>query len=425
MLAAQPDDQGSIGWHELAGTALSKATEKGRPICPPEEESLHGVTGCSAVIRAWGSAVADTKRNRLILWGGGHNDYYGNELYALELGNTPARMVRLNEPTRPGNGIYGCKCSSPASGACNLADIPPPPATGYKAPNSRHTYNQIEYLPETDSMFAFGGFTAGCVGVAHDDAWVADLHALEADASAKIWTRIDGELKTSGLRPGKASGSPFGGNFAYDPGRKAVWYDDQVGLFLFDPNTKTVVEKGEIPVGPYGAMALNPESGVLLFASWDGQKQSNRLTIASTLLRGSIRGSDITEKMSTCKSMLSAGRLNSIGLVFDPVWKVFVAWPNFGSSIFLINPSAKPLPIAGAMSGMQDQFLPYSCTELTSDMLGHTQGPKDSAHTGEKHSSNGTFGRFRYFPEMDAYALCSDADTNCFLLRLRAKERHQ
>lgn len=417
--AGSPDDLSAVGWHELPGTALTKAMVNGHSICPPEEPSIHGVSGCGAVIRAWGSAVADTKRNRLILWGGGHNDYYGNELYALELGKTPVRMVRLNEPTRPGNGIYGCQCTSPVTGACNIPEIPPPPATGPKAPNSRHTYNQIEYLPEADAMFAFGGFTAGCIGVAHDDAWIADFAALERDNASAFWKRIDGDLKSSGIKPGKA-GSAYGGNIAYDPSRKAVWLSDQVGLFLLDPMSRTVADKGEVPIGSYGAMALNPESNVLLFVSWDSQKQSNRITVASTNLRGSIRGSDITERMPTCKAMFSNGRLNNVGLVFDPVWKVFVAWPNFGDSVYLINPASKPVTISSppVLSG---EVAGYGCMEVTGEMLGRTHGPADSAHSGEKHTSNGTYGRFRYFPSLDSFALCSDSNVNCYLLRLRAK----
>jgi len=35
---------------------------------------------------AWSGGALDTKRDRLVIWGGGHADYYGNELYAFYLG---------------------------------------------------------------------------------------------------------------------------------------------------------------------------------------------------------------------------------------------------------------------------------------------------------------------------------------------------
>src|SRR6267142_3701593 len=37
------------------------------------------------VIDAWSGATFDTAHNRLLLWGGGHSDYAGNELYAFSL----------------------------------------------------------------------------------------------------------------------------------------------------------------------------------------------------------------------------------------------------------------------------------------------------------------------------------------------------
>ena len=72
---------GHLGWHELPGTAL-------RTICPPNrfggsDYSFHDY--CQNVTAAWNSAVMDTRRNRLVVWGGGHADYLGNELYALDV----------------------------------------------------------------------------------------------------------------------------------------------------------------------------------------------------------------------------------------------------------------------------------------------------------------------------------------------------
>src|ERR1043165_5863805 len=36
-----------------------------------------------AVMVAWSSGVYDTDRERLVVWGGGHSDYAGNEVYAF------------------------------------------------------------------------------------------------------------------------------------------------------------------------------------------------------------------------------------------------------------------------------------------------------------------------------------------------------
>ena len=81
-----------LGWDRIPNTKL-------RAVCPtPDSVSSFSYPGsCSAVIGAWSGAVADTKRQRLLIWGGGHNDYYGNEVYSLNLGSK--KMERLTNPT--------------------------------------------------------------------------------------------------------------------------------------------------------------------------------------------------------------------------------------------------------------------------------------------------------------------------------------
>src|SRR5881394_4000718 len=69
--------QAMVGWQELPNTKLQDA-------CPPDNFGGQNYAfnfNCRMVISAWGGAIADTSRNRLILWGGGHSDYAGNELY--------------------------------------------------------------------------------------------------------------------------------------------------------------------------------------------------------------------------------------------------------------------------------------------------------------------------------------------------------
>src|SRR5690349_15868308 len=79
-----------VGWTQLSPkTQLSK-------VCPPAKDGYDFSSNCKNVIAAWSGGIADIARNRMIIWGGGHTDYYGNELYALNL--SEETMVRLNEP---------------------------------------------------------------------------------------------------------------------------------------------------------------------------------------------------------------------------------------------------------------------------------------------------------------------------------------
>src|SRR5712692_1503078 len=82
---APPLPPGPAGWTRHAGQTIKR-------VCPPDPSPPS--EGCSAVVADWSGGIADTRRNRLIIWGGGHTGYYGNELYAFNL--TSNTLVRLN-----------------------------------------------------------------------------------------------------------------------------------------------------------------------------------------------------------------------------------------------------------------------------------------------------------------------------------------
>src|SRR5690242_15119827 len=126
-----------LGWSSIPDTSLVSK-------CPDIPE-IHGVEGCRAIIDDWGSALADTKRNRLVLWGGGHNGYFGNEIYALDLQALALR--RLTEP-------------STGSSLSNLQTCPEAFTDG--TPNARHDYNGLQYLSKADRYFFWGAGLAPC-----------------------------------------------------------------------------------------------------------------------------------------------------------------------------------------------------------------------------------------------------------------------
>ena len=51
-----------------------------------------------SLINAWNGGTVDTARSRLLVWGGGHADYYGNEMYALDLPEHEHQAHRRAEP---------------------------------------------------------------------------------------------------------------------------------------------------------------------------------------------------------------------------------------------------------------------------------------------------------------------------------------
>jgi len=96
--------------------------------------------GVKGVMSLWSGGAYDTKRDRLIIWGGGHKGYAGNEIYAFDVNalkweriNDPS--LKVNErPTKRGRYVDGL-------------------------PRSCHTYNYVQYVLAIDRFCSFG--TAG------------------------------------------------------------------------------------------------------------------------------------------------------------------------------------------------------------------------------------------------------------------------
>lgn len=147
----------------------------------------------------------DTKRNRLIVWGGGHNDYYGNELYAVNIGSLS--IERLNNPSVPTN--LG---KSPVG---TLAD---------GKPNARHTYDGLSYMENTDRMFAFGGAWAASEGTFGQDTWTLNLANL-------TWQKMNPAGPIPRGIPGIVT--------SYDKNTGLVFLHDDSSLYTYNFSTDT------------------------------------------------------------------------------------------------------------------------------------------------------------------------------------------
>src|SRR5262245_48811183 len=65
------------GWNVIPQTLL-------QTVCPPDTPDYDFSTACRHILDGAPAAVADTCRNRLVVWGGA---YEGNEVYALDIGH--------------------------------------------------------------------------------------------------------------------------------------------------------------------------------------------------------------------------------------------------------------------------------------------------------------------------------------------------
>jgi len=279
----------SLGWHEIPNTQLF-------PLCPPDA-SLQGHNGCRSVIAAWNGGVADDKRNWLVFFGGGHADYGGNEVYALDLNSL--KMVRLTNSSLPPPS--DCNSESTADGN----------------PVSRHTYGGIAYIESVDKIFLHGGARYPCGG--------GSLATWIFDEEAAKWTRKD---PTNGARiePTCCNYMSFS---AYDRKTDKVYLFDDSKFWSYDYQTNAYTLLVTQDGVDYHQSAVIDEYRRLFLMFGNGQVWS-----ASIADRKKVRLLNLSAKLSGCAVLQNA---LYPGLAYDSREKAVVGWAG-GDSVFLFNP---------------------------------------------------------------------------------------
>ncbi len=272
-----------LGWHEIPNTTLE-------PRCPAEP-SIQGVGGCRSVIDAWNGGVADLKRERLILWGGGHTDYYGNEVYALDLRSSS--MSRLTDPS-PVTNVNECPEGYPDG-----------------RPSSRHTYGGLTYDPIQDAMVTFGGSKANC-GAMSTAIWKLDLSKVQ-------WSTMEPH------RGSKFYYAP-GITSDFDPNTGMIYVSDRQNFFRYNSSKNMLTELTALPNVDYHLTAVvDPERRLFLMMGGPGQLWSIEIGPHS---KHEVR--DWSSQVQGCEKLL---HFVSPGLAYDPLQHLLVGWGGGNSVI--------------------------------------------------------------------------------------------
>jgi Ca2+-binding RTX toxin-like protein len=106
------------------------------------------------IITAWSSMTWDPNRHHLIIWGGGHANYAGNDVYRFYAADLRWHRASLPSAVYP---RFNDRRFFTVDGALN-------------APISSHTYDNQEFLPQLDRFITFGGasYNAGRIFVLDD-----------------------------------------------------------------------------------------------------------------------------------------------------------------------------------------------------------------------------------------------------------------
>lgn len=349
------------GWQDLSGTHLQDS-------CPANNfggQTYAFNSYCRNVIYAWSGGFADTSRNRLIVWGGGHTDYYGNEIYSLNLAANPVTLTRLNDPS-PIN-------SDPSTCPAALSD---------GKPNSRHTQNNMVYMPNVDKMFVLHGAVACGNGSGAKDTWTLDMASL-------TWQRMD---PVNGYNPAGGGYAPnTWANAAYDPNTQTVLveWNDILLQYTYSTNAyKQLNTSGHVPYA--GTGVIDPKRKLFIFMGAEYESTAPHIMAIDISPGSTYAVQDWSSSVTGCDTLASA---NYPGLTYDSALDRIVGWPNAGNSVYLFNPDTK------------------TCSVQT-----FANGPQSPPPT----NLSGTFGRFQYFPALQAYGLVSSATLDAFLLRITA-----
>jgi hypothetical protein len=322
----------TVGWSQIPNTLMGT-------VCQG------GANSCAAVITAWNSGVYDSQRHRLIIWGGGHGDYSGNEIYALNLRGTPT-FERLNNTTAGGCSMESCD--------------------GGQTPNSRHTYDGIEYIPGADRMWAIAGAPAG-VG------WCA----LNCEPS--VWTFNFADKTWKGTTPsGSLPGEGAGFISGWDPNTNRIIMGNCSKLFAYNLTTDTYVQLGSLSIDYHLCGVVDPKRKKFVAIG------SNSAYVCD--ISGS--GSADAVALTTTGGSAIVGSAYP-GLAYDPVRDRIVAW-NGGNTVYSLDMDTKV---------------------WTADT--YTGGPGAA-------QGNGTYGRWAYSSALNAFVLVNSITQNAFVFRFTA-----
>lgn len=297
-----------IGW-----TQLSPKTQLSN-VCPPPKYGYDFRSNCKNVIAAWSGGIADVARNRLIIWGGGHTDYYGNEVYALNVSDQT--MVRLNDP--------GPILSPNAENASVLAD---------GTPNSRPTYNGLAYIAHADRMFAFSGSLASNSGNSDDRTWTLDLSSMQ-------WRAMD---PVKGDKPKSAVGVVSD----YDPNTRSVFLHDTSGFFQYTYETNAYVHLSDFAIDYHNSAVIDPKRKLFFIIGGQAPNTPNSNVIQVVDISRGSKYALQNWKTSGCGPLPSAGYP---GVAYDPVPDRIVGWAG-GNTVYIFNPDTKSCTTSSTPDG--------------------------------------------------------------------------
>lgn len=281
------DDLAPGHWYEVPNSRLEQVNPCPDVACPP------GNTGLKSVMIAWSGGTLDTTRHRLLVWGGGHADYSGNELYAFNIDTMT--WERLTDP-------------SPTSGGSTWL-------YGDGRPRSMHTHTYIEYVPDLDKFVSFGG--------------VAPYPVSGTTRSVFAYDFARSSWETSSIPAVPSGGTARGANAVYDPATGDVWVISantaDSRLHRYDTSANSWSSYAKQFVDLYTVAAIDPGRRLLVTVG-NGQ-----------ILAWDLRNPEAAPFVPSTSGDRALESRGAPGFVFDSNVRKFVGWGS-GSRVYVLDP---------------------------------------------------------------------------------------
>jgi hypothetical protein len=256
-----------------------------------------GNTGPPSVMSTWSSGAYDTKRDRLIVWGGGHWDYSGNEVYVFDVNTLVWQRL-----TTPSTDVSGSGPYYPDG-----------------KPRARHTYDYVEYVPPPfDRFCTFGGVSLyPGVNSTYTDCFNFDTLQWQRFADSPSYG--------------------FGAPAVYDPVSGRLWQHGSspspTRLASYNPSTNTWTIRGDYEQDleyVSGAVGVVDPLRRRFLIIGNGVAASFNLDAS-----GTIPMQNLKPQMTGATGIIDS---KTHGLAYDPVSDRIVGWDG-GANVYVLDMS--------------------------------------------------------------------------------------
>lgn len=400
-LRAQIVPTGTPGWRKISYSQFQGGENTNScpsPVPPPAGDDT---VGCVSMIVSWNGGIVDTSRNRLLLWGGGHNDYGGNEAYSLDL--TQVGLCSSSNPCIKRLDFY--TAPNPNSGQCYDGL---PVGGPIVAPNARHQYDGAVYVPSADVMFVVAGSLNDCgFGQGNDTpsgqygTWALSMSSVPQSCAVvgstltgctASWTKLNYPVFNASYQSYMS---------AYDSVHNVVWENTQSSLMYFPFNgtwqtNSWVVTSSSVNTNIYGTGIYDDYDQYFINVGTDNASTGKGISYFNV---SSL--SPPNPVYPGVDSSCAAAVVAYPGLAWDPIARLAVIYPGTGNTLYLLDPKT------------------WKCT---TESYGSTQGtdyPQNTVASACDNSGTCVFKRFAYYPGLDVFVLLNDYQNDAWYLRRR------